>query len=163
MHRFRDSVQQVDLLDAFTHAGPDRELFILGDPGAGKTTALKKLLWAIIHTELDGTRAGLPAATLPVFLLLRSLAPAGEQPLRALVRAELARQAPKLVTKHPDLADQLWARGHLLLLLDGLDEVADPGRRRAICRCLELPGNRAGPGSRPRHPRRGREPILGRG
>jgi formylglycine-generating enzyme required for sulfatase activity len=173
----------VELDDAFTHVQPARHLFILGEPGAGKTTALKKLLWSTLAGDgsdaFDGTRIGLPQATVPVLLRLRDLTPAQRrQPMSAFIEAQLAQignqignqvgnqvgnppgaksdaksdapdspaaEAAPTVTLPPGFGQWLWQRGHLLLLLDGLDEIADSGQRAEVCRYIEnhLAGARA--------------------
>ncbi|HWN66564.1 MAG TPA: protein kinase, partial [Haliangium sp.] len=169
----------VELEDVFTHVQPARHLFILGEPGAGKTTALKKLLWSTLAPTgdgFDGTRIGLPEATVPVLVRLRDLTPAQRrQPVSAFIEAQLAQigqanqanqagaqagaqvgaqagaRSPEepgepagpdrddmpAVTLPPGFGQWLWQRGHLLLLLDGLDEIADSVQRAEVCRYIE--------------------------
>jgi formylglycine-generating enzyme required for sulfatase activity len=106
---------------------------IFGDPGAGKTTALLKLH----HLCLAGPEAlGLAAGTVPVLLRLRRLSREDlDGGPESLLRRQLdAAFAGKLA---PDIADRLWRHGRLLLLLDGLDEVADDTLRAEVCRFLE--------------------------
>lgn len=73
----REATESVDLREAFKLAG-DRHLFVRGEPGTGKTTALKKLLWSLLSPEsasgFDGRVLGLPADTVPVFVRMRDLA-----------------------------------------------------------------------------------------
>jgi predicted NACHT family NTPase len=73
----REAPESVDLRKAFTLAG-DRHLFVRGEPGTGKTTALKKLLWSLLSADspsgFDGRALGLMANAVPVFLRFRSLA-----------------------------------------------------------------------------------------
>ena len=92
LRRFHAMDQRVALENAFTLAGPERNVFVLGDPGSGKTTALEKLAWEVVKldTGFDATAIGLPKQTLPVFLRLRSLTGALlAEPLAAFVQAEL--------------------------------------------------------------------------
>ncbi len=174
----RQDAIAVELEEVFTHVQPARHLFILGEPGAGKTTALKKLLWSALASDgsdgFDGTRIGLPQATVPVLLRLRDLTAAQRrQPLTAFIDAQLtqfvsppvnppagpalspaalaaseapgrllpggdpaAQEMPSVVLP-PGFGQWLWQRGHLLLLLDGLDEIADSGQRAEVCRYIE--------------------------
>ncbi|WP_428268814.1 SUMF1/EgtB/PvdO family nonheme iron enzyme [Haliangium sp.] len=170
----RQKEHDVTLADAFTRAQPASHLFILGEPGAGKTTALRKLLWSTlastnpvstsdparggdtevtIHGEFDGTRIGLPGPTVPVFLRLRDLDPeAMNRPMSAFIDGQLALVGDGRGSRGldgqgdddgahaplpPGFGDWLWQRGYLLLLLDGLDEIADSGQRAEVCRYIE--------------------------
>jgi hypothetical protein len=158
----REARESVDLREAFTLAG-ERHLFVRGEPGTGKTTALKKLLWSLLSADspsgFDGRTLGLPADTVPVFLRLRSLAGPpldrddfGEVLDEALVAMtqpaghhvnESAGSAP------PGLGRWLWQRGNVLLLVDGLDEIAAREARRQACRRIETLARRcAGRGIR---------------
>ena len=154
LHRMEERVQRnIALEEAFRSALPARHLFILGDPGAGKTTALKKLMGSTISqgqaiapdigrpdgqpasSPFDGRPLGLSPATVPVLIRLRSLGPGHlHNPLADIIDAHLAAIGdPRL---GPGLGHWLWQRGELLLLLDGLDEVADPERRADVCKYL---------------------------
>ncbi|WP_428264964.1 SUMF1/EgtB/PvdO family nonheme iron enzyme [Haliangium sp.] len=146
--------QTIDLRRAFALAGPRRHLFIRGEPGSGKTTALKKLLWSLLPEgtlpHFDGRPLGLPMDTVPVFLRLRQL---GGTALDrhfadvlddALVHATALDQEGNSVIP-AGIGHQLWERGRLLLLLDGLDEIADADSRRAVCRRLEALARQGAP------------------
>jgi len=109
-----------------------RHAVLLGDPGSGKTTALKKLHRLALQN--DPGLLGLETGTLPVFLRLRrldkdyfgkSLVMFLAQELEELSNAKLP----------PQLAEELW-RGPLLLLLDGLDEIGDAQHRADVCHYL---------------------------
>jgi formylglycine-generating enzyme required for sulfatase activity len=147
----RDGPESVDLREAFTLAG-ERHLFVRGEPGTGKTTALKKLLWSLLSADspsgFDGRALDLPAETVPVFLRLRSLAGppldrddfgevldealvAMTQPAGHHVSGSASNAAPQ------GLGRWLWQRGDVLLLLDGLDEIAAREARRQACRRIE--------------------------
>ncbi|WP_428268200.1 SUMF1/EgtB/PvdO family nonheme iron enzyme [Haliangium sp.] len=135
-----------------------RHMFVIGDPGMGKTMALKKLLWELLdeHAAIgfDGRALGLPAKTVPVFLRLRDLAgPPLERgdvgrmlhgALEAMMRpgsvsADNAESTAQVASSPlPEgFGHWLWTRGDLLLLLDGLDEIADDDERRKTCEHLE--------------------------
>ncbi|GAA1555591.1 hypothetical protein GCM10009678_43250 [Actinomadura kijaniata] len=110
-------------LRSFLEAG-SRVLVVIGGPGSGKTTLVR-------HTALDLTRwrRFRRRQRLPVLLYLRDHAAAlAADPPPAL--AEIAVQAPWLADKVDAtwLRDQL-DRGRCLVLLDGLDEIADADDR----------------------------------
>lgn len=126
---------QVEEIFAASHAAEYHAL-ILGHPGSGKTTALLKLLH---HCLTAGPESlGLAPGTLPVFLRLRRLRSDDlerDHPLAALLARELAEVgAGKLP---PDLSERLWKDGRLLLLLDGLDEIAAEPLRTRVCQALD--------------------------
>lgn len=109
-----------------------RHALVLGHPGSGKTTALQKLLHQVAR---EGPEAlGLAPGTVPVFLPLRRFAEA--RPMREWFGEELAGQAPKDPLP-PELGAALWDHGRLLVLADGLDEVAHEPERVALCGYLQ--------------------------
>ncbi|MEM7253285.1 MAG: SUMF1/EgtB/PvdO family nonheme iron enzyme [Pseudomonadota bacterium] len=106
----------------------DRFPVVLGEPGAGKTTALRKLLGNALD---DPTALGLPTGTIPIFLRLRALAgPELPPDFATYIQREVD---ARLGGAFHDYGERLWARGRLLLLLDGLDEISDEQERlRAV-------------------------------
>jgi formylglycine-generating enzyme required for sulfatase activity len=126
-------VQETRVEDAFRRAGEFdlRAVVLLGDPGAGKTTAARRIAWQCADRLQGPASLGLPDDVLPVLLRLRDLEPgeasAGLEPL-------LHRQldSTELNTGAPGLGARLLARGHLLWILDGLDEVADDAVRAQV-------------------------------
>ncbi|MGH6801890.1 MAG: DUF4062 domain-containing protein, partial [Methyloceanibacter sp.] len=125
--------REIPLMDAFQHAKKRkrRGIVILGDPGSGKTTHLKRLLLACLCQDPEGL--GLPAGTLPVFLPLRELDDLSKG-IDAFIEQTLDDPHLQMTA---GFGARLLNRGHLLLLFDGLDEVSDPKERAKVARWLE--------------------------
>lgn len=105
-------------------------LIVLGDPGAGKGTFLKLLALALATGQ--GEVLGL-GARLPVLVPLSAYANAlAEEDVRldhfiARYHAERGVDVPL-----GEMLEQAFQQGGVLLLLDGLDEVRDPGLRNTV-------------------------------
>ena len=124
----------VELEQIFTVGGAGPHAAVFGEPGAGKTTALKKLHQSCLSPGAESL--GLAAGTIPVFLPLRRLAGQDlSEPLSALAGKILAEASGGEIAE--DLGDRLWHRGRLLLLLDGLDEIAGDARRAEVASYLD--------------------------
>jgi hypothetical protein len=119
---------EISLPEAFRQceARGRRGMVVLGDPGSGKTTHMKRLLLWCLRNGPE--TLGLPAGMLPVFLPLRELKNL-DQGLDAFIQDQLS--SPHLKTPE-GFGERLLDRGNLLFLLDGLDEVADLSRREEV-------------------------------
>jgi formylglycine-generating enzyme required for sulfatase activity len=105
-------------------------LIVLGDPGSGKTTFLKYLALRLARGEDEVLGVG---PRLPVLVPLSAYANAlavGDVPLTRFI-ADYYRDRGLEMDLLPGLAEAL-RQGEALLLLDGLDEVKEPARRRLV-------------------------------
>ena len=125
--------QEVSLMEAFHLATKVKRkgLVILGEPGSGKTTHLKRLLICCLKEGPE--KLGLPAGMVPVLLPLRGL----EDPDRETVDHFIERHLNEQLGLSGEFGKKLLERGNLLLLFDGLDEVANPERREKVARWVE--------------------------
>ena len=127
------------------------KLVLIGGPGAGKTGAMILLLVeALQYRERvrDGERVGIPV---PVWLTLGSWDPAS-QGLREWVTATMVRDHPYLgaAAFGADAVGQMFDSGRIALFIDGLDEMPDGHRGRAVARlATETAGLRVTLSSRP--------------
>jgi formylglycine-generating enzyme required for sulfatase activity len=130
-------------------------LAIIGGPGSGKTTVLNHIAWALASSLLRGTdeasrKLGLSGA-LPVPILLplaayaayrrelkpRPGVPASEYTLRTFIAKYLTRR-DAIYALPEDFFTALLEAGHdVMLLLDGLDEVADEDERARVSQAVE--------------------------
>jgi hypothetical protein len=105
-------------------------LIILGDPGAGKTTFLKYLTLRLALGQ--GAELGL-GQRLPILAPLSAYANALDKadiPLDEFVATYYRQRGLKLPLEV--MLGQALTQGGVLLLLDGLDEIRDVGRRQLV-------------------------------
>lgn len=94
------------------------KLFILGKPGAGKTTFLKHTALRAINREIN---------KVPVFVTLKELSDSGLEILPFIVRQFTIHRFPE-----PEaFVERLLKDGNALVLFDGLDEVNLEDNKRA--------------------------------
>lgn len=129
-----------------------QRLVVLGDPGSGKTTLLRylALLYARDLAEagsLVRQKLGLAeSATLPILLPLRQIgtflrtrdpAEDGTEGHARLLKLLLESLRNERITLPGNFFDGYLKSGEAVILLDGLDEVADPDLRRRVSRLVE--------------------------
>lgn len=116
-------------------------LAVIGVPGSGKSTLLRHTARVVCQERRHRRR------TVPILLQLRdhtgTIVDTPEITLPALVRGTLGRYAEE---EPPGWLDQRLRGGDCVVLLDGLDEVAQPADRRRVADWVErqtsqYPGN----------------------
>ncbi|MCC5666603.1 GUN4 domain-containing protein [Nostoc sp. CHAB 5784] len=108
-----------------------RRLVILGAPGSGKTTLLRHITLLLALRKQSKLCRGLPQL-IPILLRLRDVAPA----IVADANSSLARVIAKAMGDESTKTQQWFIKqlkdAKCLVMLDGLDEVADDEHRRQV-------------------------------
>ncbi len=127
-----DSNLEISLFEAFYQTSKRKQqgIVILGDPGSGKTTHLKRLLLYCLKESPE--KLHLASDMLPLFLPLRELDELDEG-IDSFIQKQLS--GIHLNTPH-GFGKELLERGNLLLLFDGLDEVADLQKRENVAKWI---------------------------
>jgi energy-coupling factor transporter ATP-binding protein EcfA2 len=114
-----------------------QNIVILGPPGSGKTTLLKHITLLLAADTLAQEGAD-KLDKVPVLLFLRDHAPEiAQNPHFSLIDAIQDRLSPWEVDIPAHWFASAFKRGQCLVMLDGLDEVADPDLRRYVVNWVE--------------------------
>lgn len=125
-----------EFLAASSHQYSCRSIAIIGAPGFGKTTLLEYL--TLVYAQNNQRKYYRKAPKLiPILLYLRDVAETiySRQPsLSKLI--EQQESIDKLNPRHNWFQDQLQSK-RCLVMLDGLDEIANINQRQAVCSWLD--------------------------
>jgi hypothetical protein len=129
-----------EAVDDFRRSGLPNRLIVLGEPGAGKSILAQALTVELVKARAPGRGSGIGAVRaqpIPVLLQLATWDPA--VPLNEWAAVQMARAYPWLAEETEaqrgtsrTLAAALIERGRVLMVLDGLDEVAAENRMAAF-------------------------------
>jgi len=129
-----------------------RHLVVLGDPGSGKTTLLRYLALLYARDLADGqevvkNKLGLSeAGYLPILLPLRKMGQFmavhharsdGTEGCALLLKFLLEQLKGQSVELSANFFDHYLKAGRAVILLDGMDEVADPALRARVARLVD--------------------------
>ncbi|NET60056.1 MAG: NACHT domain-containing protein [Symploca sp. SIO2E6] len=129
-----------DFLAAMKQYPALRHLAVLGAPGSGKTTLLRYLT-LIYATKQQRRRHPQAPKLIPVLLSLRDVRQviAEKQPPLAELITQQVQQQRQLqpLNPPPDWFAEKLTQKQCLVMLDGLDEVADPTQRQQVSRWVD--------------------------
>ncbi|MBL8100797.1 MAG: SUMF1/EgtB/PvdO family nonheme iron enzyme [Anaerolineales bacterium] len=139
-------VSTLEIVNVLEVAIENKQLVLLGDAGAGKSTFVKKLIAlqaAVLLGETKEALTGFDAGLIPVLIVLRDLSPKlanlnlgnvsaenQKQMLADLILEKI--QEDLKINKASDslpVLEEAFEKGKLLLVLDGLDEVPQDMRK----------------------------------
>jgi internalin A len=111
-----------------------QRLFVLGDPGTGKSTLINSLMLAFSYYTDNLTKLAL-GKRVPFPLILRELPLAGVSNWDELWQVFLAHNKDLLtepLINDADTVNQVFTSGQALIMLDGLDEITHSGQRQDL-------------------------------
>lgn len=108
-----------------------RRLVILGAPGSGKTTLLRHITLLFALKKQSKLYRGLPQLV-PVLLRLRDVAPAIVADAKLSLPQVIAKAMVDELPKTQQWFNKQLKDGKCLVMLDGLDEIADDEQRKQV-------------------------------
>lgn len=111
-----------------------QRLFVLGDPGTGKSTLINSLMLAFSYYTDNLTKLAL-GKRVPFPLILRELPLAGVSNWDELWQVFLSHNKGLLtepLINDADTVNQVFTSGQALIMLDGLDEITHSGQRQDL-------------------------------
>ena len=126
-----DPGQWIDQAETATEAlSVGNPLVVLGDPGTGKSTLVNYLVWMLARPGRNPLVDAL-GWQLPVPMVLRELRLRGVSDFDGLKEAFLD-HAMSEPLRNDDFLDRTFESGEAFVVLDGIDEIGDPGAREAL-------------------------------
>jgi len=131
----RENLSAIDIKTAFQSANDRKikDMVILGDPGSGKTTLLKYILLMVITGKAE-EKTGLDSGVIPFFAPLRELKNPDSETFVDFIKRVCWFRDYKITD---DSFDDLMHSGQAIILLDGLDEVANEKARIRTCAWID--------------------------
>ncbi|RYD23181.1 MAG: NACHT domain-containing protein [Verrucomicrobiaceae bacterium] len=114
-----------DVLGELEH---NQRLIVLGDPGSGKSTLVNWLAWSLSSVETHRPINQLFRGLVPIPIILREAKipelKLGKPPSEEdIISVFLSQQFTRPLQKDPELLRDLFRRGQLFFLFDGIDEL----------------------------------------